>query len=37
MTSINVIDFNSIDIQKIKFSKPEKIKGGSFMSLAEYK
>ena len=37
MSNINIIDYNTIDIHKIKFKKPEKIKGGSFMSIAEYK
>jgi hypothetical protein len=36
MSNINVIDYDTIDIQKITFNKPEKIKGGSFMSFAEY-
>ena len=33
---INIIDYNVIDTQKIKFNKPDKVKGGSYMSLAEY-
>ena len=33
---IDIIDYNSIEIDKIVFKKPDKIKGGSYMSLAEY-
>ena len=36
MTDINILDFNSIDIDKLNFNKPEKIKGGSYMSLCNY-
>jgi hypothetical protein len=34
---IDIIDYKDIDIEKIKFNKPDKVKGGSYMSLAEYK
>ena len=33
---IDIIDYKDIDIEKIKFNKPDKVKGGSYMSLAEY-
>ena len=36
MTSINILDFNDIDISNIKFNKPSKGKGGSYMSLCDY-
>jgi len=36
MSNISVINFENIDIQKIKFEPPEKVKGGSFMSVAHY-
>ena len=33
---IDIIDYKDIDTEKIKFNKPDKVKGGSYMSLAEY-
>jgi len=36
MGDINILDFNSIDIEKLRFNKPDKIRGGSYMSLCEY-
>jgi len=33
---IDIIDYKDIDIEQIKFNKPDKVKGGSYMSLAEY-
>ena len=33
---IDIIDYNNMDIEKIKFNKPDKVKGGSYMSVAEY-
>ena len=36
MTEISIHDYNTIDIDNIKFNNPNKIKGGSFMSLADY-
>ena len=36
MTSINILDYNTIDISSIKFNKPNKGTGGSYMSLCDY-
>ena len=36
MSSINILDYNTIDISTIKFNKPNKGKGGSYMSPCDY-
>ena len=36
MSSINILDYNTIDISNIKFNKPNKGKGGSYMSPCDY-
>jgi len=36
MSSINILDYNTIDISSIKFNKPSKGKGGSYMSPCDY-
>ena len=36
MSDINILDFNAIDIEKLRFNKPDKIRGGSYMSLCDY-
>ena len=33
---INILDYKEIDISIIKFDTPNKIKGGSYMSIASY-
>ena len=36
MTTIDILNYKDIDIDNIKFNQPNKIRGGSYMSLAEY-
>ena len=36
MEQIEVLDYKKIDVSKIQYSEPDKVKGGSFMSLVTY-
>jgi len=36
MTTIDILNYKDIDIDNITFNQPNKIRGGSYMSLAEY-
>ena len=36
MEQIEIVDHKKVDISKINYSDPEKVKGGSFMSLVSY-
>jgi len=36
MSNIQILDYKTLDIEKIVYNKPEKIKGGSYMSIPTY-
>ena len=36
MSSFNILNYKDIDVNEIMFSKPEKIKGGSYISTPKY-
>ena len=36
MSSINILNYKDIDVNEIKFSSPEKVKGGSYISIPKY-
>jgi len=36
MSSINILNYKDIDVNEIKFSNPEKVKGGSYISIPKY-
>ena len=36
MSSFNILNYKDIDVNEIKFSNPEKVKGGSYISIPKY-
>ena len=36
MTSLNILNYKDIDVNEIVFSSPEKVKGGSYISVPTY-
>ena len=36
MSNINVLNYKDIDVNEIKFSSPEKVKGGSYISFPKF-
>ena len=36
MNNINILNYKDIDVNEIKFSSPEKVKGGSYISVPKY-